>query len=305
MYSKFLEGMTGKVAEQWATNLLTPAFVFWLGGLIAYIYHCGWNSLKTSILQQPQSFQVGLLIAGLIGIVTSAAIIQKGDRAMLRFLEGYWPRWLTLLRQTLTQRYIKRWRKKLDRWNHLYGKGEDALTAEELNEYAQLDWLLVHSPTKPNQFMPTRLGNLLRASEYRSKNRYGLDAIACWPRLWLLLPDSTRKELQEARAALNTAARNCLWSFLFLVWTPLAWWIPLLALPAVWISYRMSLNTAAVYVDLLEATFDVHRHLLYQALRVQLPKNPTREVEDGKKLTQYLWREPNSSMPNFQEPSAE
>ena len=80
------------------------------------------------------------------------------------------------------------------------------------------------------------------------------------PRLWLLLPDSTRKELQEARAALNTAVRNCLWSLLFLVWTPLAWWIPLLALPVAWISYRMSLNTAAVYVDLLEATFDVHRH---------------------------------------------
>ena len=33
MHSKFLEGMTGKVVEQWATNLLTPAFVFWLGGL--------------------------------------------------------------------------------------------------------------------------------------------------------------------------------------------------------------------------------------------------------------------------------
>lgn len=304
MYSKFLEGMTGKIAEQWVANLLTPAFVFWLGGLVAYVYAYDWNFLKTFVLKQPQSFQVGLLIVCLIGMVASAAIVQKGDRAMLRFLEGYWPRWLNPLRRSLTQRYLRRWQQNLNRWNELYSKGEDALTAEELNEYAQLDWLLVHSPTRSNQFMPTRLGNILRASEYRSRNRYGLDAIACWPRLWLLLPDSTRKELQEARSALNTAVRNCLWSLLFLIWMPLAWWAPLLALPAAWVSYCIALNTAAVYVDLIEATFDVHRHLLYQALRVQPPKNPTREVEDGKRLTQYLWREPSPSMSDFQEPPA-
>lgn len=306
MYSKFLEGMTGKVAEQWVTNLLTPAFVFWLGGLAAYIYCFGWNRLKTSVLQQPQSFQVGLLIVGLIVLVTSAAIVQKGDRVMLRFLEGYWPPWLKRLRRFRTKRYLKQWQKNCDRWSELYGaikvKGEKTLTAEELNEYAHLDWLIVHSPSEENQFMPTRLGNLLRAAEYRSRERYGLDAIVCWPRLWLLLPDSTRKALHEARTALNMAVCACLWSLLFLIWTFLAWWVPLLALPAAWVSYRMALSAAAVYVDLLESTFDVHRHLLYQALRVQLPKNPIREAEDGKKLTQYLWRAPDPSMSSFQEP---
>jgi hypothetical protein len=304
MYSKFLEGMTGKVAEQWVTNLLTPAFVFWSGGLAASIYRFGWNPLKEWVLKQPQSFQVGLLIAGLLVIVTSATIVQRGDRLMLRFLEGYWPRWMIHLRQTRTQWYFQQWEQNVKRWGELYGKGEDALTAEELNEYAQLDWSIVHSPSKKNQFMPTRLGNLLRASEYRSKERYGLDAVVCWPRLWLLLPDSSRKELQESRAALNTAVRICLWSLLFLVWTPLAWWVPLFSLPAAWLSYRMTLNTASVYVDLLESVFDVHRNLLYQSLRIKLPKNPTEEAQDGKKLTQYIWREPDRSMPDFYDPPA-
>jgi hypothetical protein len=308
MYSKFLEGMTGKVAEQWVTNLLTPAFVFWLGGLATCIYRFGWNPLKDWVLKQPQSFQVGLLIVGLIVIVTSAAIVQRFDRAMLRFLEGYWPKWMKPLRRVLTQRYIKQGQQNQQRWGELHGKlrvqEEDSRTPEELNEYFQLDWLIVHSPSKPNQFMPTRLGNLLRASEYRSRERYGLDAVVCWPRLWLLLPDSTRKELQEARAALNSAVRICLWSLLFLVWTPLAWWAPLFALPAAWLSYRMGLNTAAVYVDLLEAAFDVHRNLLYQSLRLKLPKNPIEELEDGKKLTQYLWREADPSMPDFYDPPA-
>ena len=302
MYSKFLEGMTGKVAEQWVANLLTPAFVFWAGGLAATVYRFGWNPLKTWVLQQPQSFQVGLLILGLLVIVTSAAIVQRGDRFMLRCLEGYWPNWLNSLRRFRIQSYIDQWEKDIQRWEELHAKGEDNLTSEELNEYAQIDWLIVHSPAKKNQFMPTQLGNLLRASEYRSRDRYGLDAVVCWPRLWLLLPDSTRKELQEARAALNTVVRICLWSFLFLAWTALTWWAPLIALPAVWVSYRMVISTAAVYVDLLEAAFDVHRNLLYQALRVKSPKNPLQESEDGKKLTQYLWREPDAAMSDFYEP---
>lgn len=302
MYSKFLEGMTGKVAEQWVANLLTPALAFWLGGLATCIYHFGWNHLKDWVLQQPQSFQVGLLVVGLVVIVTSAAIVQRFDRVMLRFLEGYWPRWMRRLCRVCIQRYVDRWKQNLQRWNDLYGKGEDHLTPEELNEYTQLDWSIVHSPSKPNQFMPTRLGNLLRASEYRSKDKYGLDAVVCWPRLWLLMPDSTRKELQESRAALNSAVRICLWSLLFLVWTPLAWWAPLISLPIAWLSYHMALNTAAVYVDLLEAAFDVHRNLLYQSLRVKLPESPTKESKDGKKLTQYLWREPDALMPDFYDP---
>lgn len=302
MYSKFLEGMTGKVSEQWVTNLLTPAFAFWLGGLAACTYRFGWALLKAWALQQPQPVQFGLLIVGLIVIVTSAATAQKFDQPILRFLEGYWPRWMKPLRRRLTQRYVNQWQQQQQRWGELYGKGEAALSAEELSEYAQLDWLLMHSPSQPNQFMPTRLGNLLRASEYRSKERYGLDAVICWPRLWLLLPDSTRKELQEARAALNTAVRIGFWSLLFLVWTPLARWALLLALPTAWFSYRMALSAAAVYVDLLEATFDVHRHLLYHSLRRKLPVNPAKEIQEGEALTQYLWRGPDPNMPDFHDP---
>ena len=50
----------------------------------------------------------------------------------------------------------------------------------------------------------------------------------------------------------------------------------------------MAISAAAVYVDLLEATFDVHRHLLYQSLRHKPPVNPAKETQQGEALTQYL-----------------
>jgi hypothetical protein len=52
---------------------------------------------------------------------------------------------------------------------------------------------------------------------------YKLDAIICQSRR-SRLPDTTRKDLREARAELNNAARLWLWSLLFSVWTALGAW---------------------------------------------------------------------------------
>ena len=307
MYSKFLEGLTGKVADQWVSTLLTPAFLFWSGGLIAYITHNDWATFSETILALSQPAQAGLLIASFILLVLSANLIQAFDSTTIRFLEGYWPHWMHPLQTAKTKHHQTQWQQNSWRWSelhHTYQQDPNRLTAPELSEYARLDWQIVHSPTQKNQFLPTRLGNLLRASEHRSAERYGLDAVLCWPRLWLLIPDTTRQDLQSARAALNQAARNWLWSILFLVWTPLGLWVPILCLVSAWLNYRLVLNAANVYTDLLESTFDLHRHRLYQALRFPLPQNSAQEISYGKRLTAYLWRGPNldQAMPDLYDP---
>ncbi|MBW4466378.1 MAG: hypothetical protein KME07_13215 [Pegethrix bostrychoides GSE-TBD4-15B] len=92
---------------------------------------------------------------------------------------------------------------------------------------------------------------------------------SCWSRLWLLLPDAVKKDLQAARADLNTAARVWLWSLLFIGWTALgAWWAaPVGILSAVFAYYSWALDAARTYGELIEAAFDLHRHLLYQSQR--------------------------------------
>jgi hypothetical protein len=58
-------------------------------------------------------------------------------------------------------------------------------------------------------------------------------------------------------------------------------------------------NRAAVFADLLEAAFDVHRVALYRSLRWPLPVNPLDELASGEQVTRYLLRGPDGPAPTF------
>lgn len=290
MSAKFLESFGGKLAEQWVATLLTPAFVFWAGGAIAWLRRFGWHTASTWFTQQPEPLQIALLVAGFCFIAASAFVVQRFDLPVLRFLEGYWHPWLRPLRRWCIAKAAKRSQRISDRWQTLAQRDRTQLTAEQRDELIQLDWQQLHLPL-PNQLMPTRLGNILRAAEQRPLEKYGLDAIACWSRLWLLLPDAVKKDLQDARAELNAAARVWLWSLLFMLWTVWgAWWPALLGILSAMFAYDWAIAAARNYGELIEATFDLYRHLLYQALRWNLPADPSEERRVGQQLTEYLWR---------------
>jgi hypothetical protein len=50
--------------------------------------------------------------------------------------------------------------------------------------------------------------------------------------------------------------------------------------------YFWAIDAARNYGELIEATFDLYRHLLYQYLRWDLPSDPNEERRVGKQLTQ-------------------
>lgn len=290
MSAKFLESFGSKLAEQWVANLLTPAFVFWAGGVVTGLQHFGWKPASCWFTQQPEPLQIAFLVGGLCLIVASAFVVQCFDLPVLRFLEGYWSFWLHPLRRWLIDKEAKRSQQISDRWQILKRLNLSHLTAEQRDELIQLDWQQLHLPLE-NQLMPTRLGNILRAAEQRPLEKYGLDAIICWSRLWLLLPDAVKKDLQEARADLNTAVRVWLWSLLFILWTIWAWWAaPMGIICAIFAYYYWAVDAAKNYGELIEASFDLYRHLLYQSLRWNLPPDPNEERRVGRQLTEYLWR---------------
>jgi hypothetical protein len=202
---------------------------------------------------------------------------------------------------------IKRQKRKAEkaekRFQALASMGIEHLTPEEADKYVQLDWQLKQTPTQSDRLMPTQLGNILRAAECRPLEKYGLESVICFPRLWLLLPTEVKTELTEARARLNTMARVLVWSVLFWVWMVWAWWAIPIGLFSAFLAYRWLLNAAAIYGDLVESAFDLHHTALYKSLRFPLPKNPTEEQQTGRALTDYLWRGFTEPEPTFENPA--
>lgn len=304
MPTKFLESLGGKLGEQWVAGLLTPAFAFWLGGIFAWIYRFGWGDLQQLFSPLGEPLQIAVLISILLIITASGFAIQRFDLAILRFFEGYWYPWLNLIRNRL----IAQQQRQLDRldsqWQKLQNKqGQSDFTAADREQLIAIDWQLRQFPVQRDRIMPTRLGNILRAAESQPGVKYGLDAIICWSRLWLVLPDSAKKELQEARADLNTAARVWLWGILFLIWAVWAWWAIPMGLFVAWFAYGWMLESATTYGDLLESAFDLYRLELYKTLHFPLPQNPETERKLGQQLTEYLWRGGDRNYPDFIHPN--
>lgn len=301
--TSFWAGLGGKLADRWLAVAL-PSLLFWLAGATAWLAGSGGRERLAAILGDLDRAGTGpALIAvalALLVVAGSAAVVERLTLPVLRLLEGYWPGWLDGLRDRAV-----RWRGgRIARDEARYQELERALDDDvgSVNELIALDERLRRVPAAGGR-MPTQLGDVLRAAEALPQAKYGLDAVRCWPRLWLVLPEPVQRELLGARRTLDAAVTGLIWAVLAAVWTPAAWWVLPIAVAAVVVVHRWwLLPTAQVYGDLVEAAFDVYRTALYDALRWPLPDNPRAEHELGLRLTQYLWRGSRDDIPQFRPP---
>lgn len=256
-------------------------------------------------------------------VVASSSAVQRFDLSILRFLEGYGKLWVNPLRLLCIERYCQHKALLLQKSNGLRQiqsnnevklqclkekidtQGADVLTDEEKDVYRELHIRTLSRSQQEHliglrrelrelprlaDIMPTKLGNVLRVAECKPSEKYGLDAVVCWSRLWLLLPDTAKKDLKSTRDELNSAVRLWLWSVLFTIWFFFgAWWaVPIGIISACFAYYCWAIPAARSYGALVEAVFDLYRHLLYQSLRWNLPSEPSVERRVGNELTLYL-----------------
>ena len=294
MLSKFWDKIIEGLAEGWNGGMLLPAGGFWGMGLAAWVGRFGLPALQNFLNSVDVTQAVLLAFGGLFLLTVSSWLAQQLVRSALRMAEGYWPGPLARLSRWLAQRLSRRLQGSKDRWQELaarYEKERSHMTAVEMEEYTDLDaGLVLGYPRKPNLFLPTRLGNLLRAAEEYPDVRYGLETRITWPRLWPLLPDNEQKELAQARAALDDGARLLVWGVFLVVWVIWAWWALAAAAVLLVAGYLSMLEAAGVYGELLRAAYDLHRFDLYKALHWKLPVSPAEEEKAGRALTQFLHR---------------
>jgi len=304
----FWNSVGGKLADRWAT-VSAPALVYWFGGLLAYAYsRHGLHTLATLFGTQFGPNQVAAILTALIVVVASGIVMQRIITPALRILEGYWPSWAAPLRRKLTTRLVDRAAIEDAEWQRLYPQvvGTGASPAnDQITAFVRLDVIRRRRPNNYDRFMPTRTGNILRAAESWPADKYGLDAVAVWPRLWLLLPDTARQEILAARGSVDTAVATAMWGLLFCAFTP--WTTPLvipIGLAVAFAAVRWWLPASAeVFGDLLESAYDLYRTALYSQLRWPLPCNPEQERSQGQQLTSYLWRGSEHASPTFTPPA--
>jgi len=301
--TQFWSGIGGKLSERWL-SVSTPALVFVPAVLLAWLHGPGsirrveeaaeWLERQSSIVQ---AVCVG---ASLVAVGGAALLVQRLTGPLLRFLEGYWPRWLGPIRGTMLRLRAKRIKRLEASFNELAPRIEaGSSSAEERDRFIAVDGALRRVPL-PERRMPTRLGDTLRSAESFPYDKYGLDAVKCWPRLWLLLPEAVRQEVATARTSLDTATATILWGLLFVPFVVWAWWAVPVGLAVAGVAHGLFLTQRAeTFADLVESTFDLHRLALYRPLRWPLPTQPEEEHRTGAELTEYLWRGSDDPSPLF------
>ncbi|WP_436756752.1 hypothetical protein [Streptosporangium sp. V21-05] len=251
----FLGEIGKKIAERWVALLALPGLLF------LAVAVTGWrlghrHALETARLTEqitawsadPGIRSPGGLVLIMVVCVLGAVASGLAATALGHATERLWTlrgarapaRWLVTLRRRRSARASRRVERATT-------PGAAALAI------ARADRICLLEPDRP-----AWIGDRLRVPRVRVAEVYGLDLDACWPRLWLIVPEDVRLVLAAARDSLSAAARLAGWSILYLV-LALWWWpgavVAVILFVTAWSRARASAETLA---DLVEATVDLY-----------------------------------------------
>jgi hypothetical protein len=276
VFGSIFDSASGFLDKRFVLNLLLPALAFWGGLALLAVQGSGWTASAHWWTARSTFEQVLLVGAAVTGLVLFAFVASGQVTALTRLWEGYWPG------GTDSWPAARRIESHRRRWSRL--------DTEQDADYMRRFYGF---PVRTADVLPTRLGNTLRAAEdYAGDDeRYGMDAVFYWPRLYLLLPADTRTLVEDYRSGLDrmvlVASLALVFPFAGLIvlavahtsW--LAWGVSAaVALLIVWAAYEAAVSAAVAYGDVVRACFDLYRRTLLQQYGLVLPAS----LEDERTL---------------------
>jgi hypothetical protein len=191
---------------------------------------------------------------------------------------------------------------------------------------AELQPIEIQHPLDEIHLMPTRLGNVLRASEIYAYERYCIEGITIWPRLFHVLPTRFVTNLEEKNNHLVFLLNSSLLAYFnagicmlvgiaglayqqsigirfdlipvdqriffvrgFSFVTPGEYvLIGLLLAGFAYVLYSIAVNVAEDYALFIRAGFDLYRMDLLKTLRQPMPKKLSEEKQTWMTLTEYF-----------------
>jgi hypothetical protein len=124
-----------------------------------------------------------------IAVFLLSALFAYASQPLYRLLEGY--TMPGILKKALLRRRLREWhRLQARRRRQTSNRGE---LLERLAAYPRFE----------RDVLPTRLGNALRATERYGTDRYGIDTQSLWYELNNAVPESLRRDIEDARAGVD------------------------------------------------------------------------------------------------------
>jgi hypothetical protein len=209
-----------------------------------------------------------ILITAILGL---AVILQPFQLVLVRLLEGYWG--ASRLASAIGRAFVHRQRRKRDRLQSdldellkVAGNQTSPENRQELvAEATRLSDRIFRFYPK-DRFLPTALGNVLRAAEENVGAPYGIDVITVWPCLYAILSERTAALVDDQRNQLDLATRLCVTFILATVIStgmlyryPGWLTVPLVTLVLGGLSYQGALASALAYGEGIRAAVDLHR----------------------------------------------
>ena len=132
MVPNFSRGWAGSI-ERWFSLPFKSGILFWLGGLVAWLYYN--NTNYTYVWEWPMdknAVEISRLIFILLMASTMiAGIFKRFDMVVIRFLEGYyWSGWRANLLKYLQNQQIARIEARFQILAQKYDKGLPPLTSK-------------------------------------------------------------------------------------------------------------------------------------------------------------------------------
>jgi hypothetical protein len=276
MFNTGLSTVTGQLDRRFLLNAFFPVGVVLLAIVsVAISSFTTFAAAASWWTRQENAVQVLLAIASVAVVFVLANALSNNMLWVTRLYEGY-------LKPKVLTNAARRYR---------YGKFEKAVKKGNV-EKVRNEYPLVPAPSEWEHVLPTRLGNILRNGETYPSQRYGVDAIRVWPRLYHLIPDTLRESMASARASMESALAV---AFLAGVFAPVAavmmlasgeptaWTLVVLwgAIAISVVAYHSALPAAASYSEHVRAAFDMHRLALLAQLQMPMPVTADEE--------RYLW----------------
>jgi hypothetical protein len=275
---------------------LYPAAAFWAAVLTLVAGRYGWQASLSWWIQRGRDGSRAWLIAGaIVGLLLFAAFLVYWATGIVRLYEGHWQArrglgWLAAPGRWLQQAWYRR----------LLAAG--GATFETRSRF----FLPQEEQLPGEQLLPTRLGNVLRSAEAysASPDRYAMDGVFYWPRLYGVVPEAMRTTLEQARSAIDTMLILSLLAWLYVPvaagilvatgagWQAWPWWLGVLGGGVLvgMVAYRSAVNSALVFGELIHSCFDLYRHDLLKQLGYAVPASLRDEQRLWHNLAQQLVR---------------